>query len=180
MNTAGNETLEARLAAIEDRLAIYNLIAAHPPSADTGSGFYSSQIYAEDGVFDRGEGLTGAVGNEAIGAFLHTPAHKAAIDGGLAHFVGLPHVEIKGDTAFVTTYQLLVTPDTTGEPREVSNHGVSNGYRIHRVLANRWTLMRTGDGWRVKNRRLRPIDGSKPARDILEQALDPYRPLKAG
>jgi hypothetical protein len=31
-------TLEQRLRAIEDRLEIYNLIATHPPSADTGAG----------------------------------------------------------------------------------------------------------------------------------------------
>ena len=29
-------TLEDRVRAIEDRLEIYNLIASHPPSADTG------------------------------------------------------------------------------------------------------------------------------------------------
>ncbi len=176
MTSATLESLAARMAAIEDRLAIYNLIAAHPPSADTASGFYSSQIYLEDGVFDRGEGLSGAVGNKAIGEFLHKPEHKVAVDGGLAHFVGLPHIELKGDMAYVTTYQQIITPDSKGEPRELSNHGVSTGFRIHRVLANRWTLVRTKDGWRVKTRRLRPIDGSRPARDILEQALDPYRP----
>ena len=29
-------SLEERIQAIEDRLEIYNLIASHPPSADTG------------------------------------------------------------------------------------------------------------------------------------------------
>ena len=30
-----NKSLEERIRAIEDRLEIYNLIASHPPSADT-------------------------------------------------------------------------------------------------------------------------------------------------
>ena len=48
-------TLEERVRAIEDRLEIYNLIASHPPSADTGADYYTRAVYAEDGVFDRGE-----------------------------------------------------------------------------------------------------------------------------
>ena len=169
------KSLEERLRDIEDRLEIYTLIAAHPPSADTGAGFYSSHIYLDDGEFDRGESLDGAVGNDAIGAFVETPAHHAAIDGGLAHFAGLPHIELQGETAYVTSYLQIITPDTKGEPRELSNHGVSTGFRIHRVLANRWTLKRTEDGWRIKSRRLRPLDGSEPARGILRQALEIYR-----
>jgi hypothetical protein len=153
----------------------FTLIAAHPPSADTGAAFYSSHIYLEDGEFDRGESLPGAVGNDAIGAFVRTEEHQAAIDGGLAHFADLPHIELQGDTAFVTSYLQIITPDAKGEPRELSNHGVSTGFRIHRVLANRWTLQRTPEGWRIKSRRLRPLDGSAPARDILEMALEPYR-----
>jgi len=54
--------------------------------------------------------------------------------------------------------------------------GVSAGVRIHRVAANRWTLARTSEGWRIESRKLRPLDGSQPARDILEQALAGYRP----
>jgi len=54
--------LEARLRAVEDRLAILNLIASHSPSADTGADYYNSAVYTEDSVFDRGKGLDGAVG----------------------------------------------------------------------------------------------------------------------
>jgi hypothetical protein len=35
-------TLEERLRPIEDRFDIYNLIANHPPSADTGAGDYTA------------------------------------------------------------------------------------------------------------------------------------------
>src|SRR5499426_402574 len=77
------DALEQRLRAIEDRLEILNLIASHPPSADTGADYYTVQVYTEDGVFDRGANLTGAKGNREIAAILTSPGHQAAIRGGL-------------------------------------------------------------------------------------------------
>ncbi|MYA96327.1 MAG: nuclear transport factor 2 family protein [Nitrospinae bacterium] len=164
-------SLEARLRDIEDRLEIYNLIASHPPSADTGADDYTRAVFTEDGVFDRGESLDYTLGNEAIAAITQRPAHQEAIKGGLAHFAGLPHVELDGDKAFVTSYLQLLHPDAEGAERELPNHGVSTGYRIHRVLANRWELVRASGGWKIKSRKLRPLDGSRPARDILSRAL---------
>jgi hypothetical protein len=168
-------SIEQRLRAIEDHLAILNLIASHPPSADTGADYYTEQVYAEDGEFDRGANLMGAKGNAKIAAIMQTPGHQAAIAGGLAHFTGLPHVVIDGDAAVVTSYLQILTPDASAEPVEVPNHGVSKGFRIHRVGANRWELVRTPQGWKIKRRTLRPLDGSAPAREILARALEPYR-----
>jgi hypothetical protein len=71
----------------------------------------------------------------------------------------------------VTSYLQILTPHPDAAPVEVPNHGVSQGYRIHRVAANRWELVRTPDGWKVKRRTLRPLDGSPAARDILRGAL---------
>ena len=177
MDRNGNDaSLDARLRDIEDRLEIYNLIASHPPSADTGADYYTRVVYTEDGSFDRGDGLDSAVGNESIAAMTQTPGHQRAIQGGLAHFAGLPHIAIDGDRASVTSYLLLLHPDPAGESRELPNHGSSTGFRIHRVAANRWTLARTPDGWRIESRKLRPLDGSPPAREILERALAGYRP----
>ena len=170
--------LEARLRDIEDRLEIYNLIASHPPSADTGADYYTTAVYTEDGAFDRGEGLTGAVGNTAIAAMTQSLGHQQAIQGGLAHFTALPHIELDGDAAYVTSYLQILHPDGHYGDRELPNHGASPGYRIHRVVANRWILARTPGGWKIKSRKLRPIDGSQPARDILAGALDSYRPAE--
>jgi hypothetical protein len=169
-----NRTLEQRIRAIEDRLEIYNLIAGHPPSADTGADYYARAVYAEDGVFDRGENLSGAKGNEAIGASLKHPQHQAAIAGGLAHFAGLPHIALDGDKAVVTSYLQILTPNKSGEMVEVPNHGSSRGYHIHRVVTNRWELVRTADGWKIKRRSIRLVDGSEPSREILRGALKTY------
>lgn len=169
-----NPTIEQRVRAIEDRLEIYNLIAGHPPSADTGADYYAEAVYAEDGTFDRGAGLSGATGNKAIGAMLKSEGHQAAIAGGLAHFTGLPHIALDGDHAVVTSYLQILTPKTSGEAIEVPNHGASRGYHIHRVAANRWELERTAAGWKIKRRSIRLIDGTEPPREILRGALAGY------
>ena len=166
--------LERRVRAIEDRLEIYNLIASHPPSADTGADAYAEAIYTEDGVFDRGPNLSGATGNKAIAASLKSDGHQAAIAGGLAHFTGLPHIALDGDKAVVTSYLQILTPNKSGEMVEVPNHGASRGYHIHRVVTNRWELVRTAAGWKIKRRTLRLVDGSEPSREILRGALEAY------
>jgi hypothetical protein len=168
-------TLEQRLRAIEDRLEIYNLIASHPPSADTGADYFVRAVYEPDGVLDLGGNKT-AAGNEAVAAIVKTPAHQAAINGGLAHFAGLPRIEIDGDTAVVTSYLQILTPDASAEPVEVPGHGASKGFRIHRVGANRWELVRTLAGWKIKRRTLRPLDGSDAALQILRRALEAFEP----
>jgi hypothetical protein len=170
---AGNVTqrsIEERLREIEDRLEIYNLIASHPPSADTGAADYARAVYVEDGSIDLGGGK-GASGNEGVAAIVLTPDHQAAIAGGLAHFAGLPRIDLAGDAAVVTSYLQILTPDHGAAPVAVPGHGSSKGFRIHRVGANRWELVRTPQGWKIKRRVLRPLDGSAPAREILRQAL---------
>jgi hypothetical protein len=107
-----------RLQAIEDRLAIYTLIASHPPSADTAAANYTREVYTEDGVFDRGPKLEGAKGIDAIASFTLKPEHKEAIQGGLAHFAGLPLIDLRGDEAIVTSYLQILCLDHQGEPRD--------------------------------------------------------------
>jgi hypothetical protein len=170
-----NRTLEDRVRAVEDQLEILQLIASHPPSADTGADYYTRAVYVEDGALDLGRDKA-VTGNNEIAAITRTPAHQAAIAGGLAHFAGLPRIDIDGDTAVATSYLQILTPHPTAEPHEVPNHGVSKGFRIHRVAANRWELVRTTDGWKIKRRTVRTLDSSEPAREILRGALSAYAP----
>ena len=164
-------TLEDRVRAIEDRLEIYNLIASHPPSADTGGSEHIAACWVEDGVFDRGENLSSPRGRDTIASHVLSAEHQAAIAGGIAHFTGLPHVAIDGDTAVVTSYLQILVPQTEGNPVDVPNHGSGRGFRVHRMTANRWELVRTPQGWKFKRRALRQLDGSEPARKILRGAL---------
>ena len=90
-------SLEQRVRLIEDRLEIYNLIASHPPSADTGAGDYTASVWTEDGVFDRGAEFPRPTGRTAIAGGSSNPEHHRAIEQGIAHFAGLPYVRIMGD-----------------------------------------------------------------------------------
>lgn len=166
--------LAQRLALVEDRLAIYNLLASHPMSADGGIEAVLRGIYTEDATFDRGEALHGALGIEKIVAFAQSPAHKAAIAGGLAHFNSPPMVELHGDTAYATNYIMLIFPDATGDERELPNHGLSTGFRVHRVVANRWMLVREDGRWWIKARSVSPLDGTEPALKILARGAEAY------
>ncbi|HEY0207786.1 nuclear transport factor 2 family protein [Acerihabitans sp.] len=171
MANENRHTTQQRLRIIEDKLAIYALIASHPPSADTGLAEYTASVYTEDGVFNRGEGLDGAKGVNAIAAFILRPEHEEAIKGGLAHFAGLPLIDLRGDTAVVTSYLQLLQLDKQGEPREMANHGYSTGYRIHRVVVNRWELERQEGRWKIRGRTLLPVDGTDAPRQLLARGL---------
>jgi hypothetical protein len=170
MRADAAQTMEERIRTIEDRLAIYNLIASHPPSADTGAQSYIESIFTDDAVLDLGGGKA-ATGNGPISDIVKRPAHQDAIAAGLAHFTGLPHVTVDGDRAIVTSYLQILTPHPTAEPMEVPGHGASRGYRIHRVGANRWELTRTPQGWKIQRRTFRSLDGSADALSILQQAV---------
>lgn len=171
MNSVNLLELDNRLRAIEDKLAIHDLLAAHPPSADTGAAEYTRSVYLEDGVFDRGPTLDGAKGAADIAAFIQRPEHHEAIQAGLAHFVGLPLVHLHGDTATATSYLLIVHLDHAASPRELPNHGTSLGYRIHRAVVNRWELVRQAGRWMIAKRTLLPVDGSDGHQQLLERAL---------
>jgi hypothetical protein len=169
-----DRTLERRLCAIEDRFAIYDLIATHPPSADTGAGDYTARVWTEDGVFDRGTEFARPQGGAAIAAVSTSAEHGRAIEQGIAHFAGLPYVRIEGDTAFAISYLQILVPDRIGPVFDVPNHGSSRGFHVHRVAANRWEFVRTGEGWRISERIVRPLDGSPEARAILRAALEGF------
>ena len=49
-----DSTLEGRLRAVEDTLAIFHLIASHPPAADTGGDSYYRNAFMPDGTVQAG------------------------------------------------------------------------------------------------------------------------------
>ena len=67
---------------------------------------------------------------------------------------------------------MIVHLDHDGRPRDLPNHGTSNGYQIHRVVANRWQFERRGGRWKVAKRALLPMDGSDAPRSLLRRGLD--------
>ncbi len=118
-----HHTLEDRLRAVEDTLAIYHLVASHPPAADTATASYYRDAFTPDGVIDLG-GDKSANGNAAIAAIVRTPEHLAAVAGGLCHFAGLPRVELDGDSAIATSYLQIITPHQGGFYDEYVNEAL--------------------------------------------------------
>ena len=53
----------------------------------------------------------------------------------------------------------------TGYARLYRKQG--DGFAVARVSANRWELVRTGEGWRIETRTNRPLDGGAEPRALL-------------
>jgi len=111
------ENLEQRIRAIEDRLEIYNLIAGHPPSADTGADYYAEAVYTEDGVFDRGADLSGGKPMRAWAGAIATAADALTATSDAAPCGQPPPTEILNLPQRGTRYgagTMSMTPPTFG------------------------------------------------------------------
>jgi ketosteroid isomerase-like protein len=163
--------LETRLRDLEDQIAIYQLMSAYGPLVDSGDAEATAALWVEDGVYDWGggpkptegtpmkDGAAGAAYSQAaIADMVRGPYHQEIIQGGAGHVIGLPHIVIDGDTAIATSYSRLYRRD--GE-----------NFRIWRVGANRWEFVRTADGWRVKQRINRVLNGDAEARELLRAGI---------
>ncbi|MGH7088202.1 MAG: nuclear transport factor 2 family protein [Stellaceae bacterium] len=169
IDASKNRSIEQRLQAIEDRLEILNLVAAHPPGADSASHDFAESFWLPEGTVDA---AGQPKGYESMIGVLNTPGFAAAQQQGICHFAGLPHIELKGDTAIVTSYLQILVPETERDPIAVPNHGSGRGFRVYRLGANRWDLVRTAEGWQIKHRTSRSMDGGPDARRILRGALE--------
>ncbi len=163
--------LETRLHDLEDQVAIYQLMSAYGPLVDSGDAEATAALWTLDGVYDWGggpkpaegtpmkEGAAGAAYDRAaIADMVRGPYHQEIIQNGAGHVIGLPHIVITGDTAVATSYSRLYRHD--GE-----------NFRVWRVGANRWELVRTPEGWRVKYRTNRVLNGSEEARELLRAGV---------
>jgi uncharacterized protein (TIGR02246 family) len=148
--------LAARIALLEDREAIRDLIARYGPLADAGDAAGAAALWTEDGVYDVG-GHGVHRGRAAIAALLEGEAHQALIAAGVAHLLSAPVIEIDGDCAEATTYSCVL-------------RHVGEGWHAHRVAANYWMLVRGAEGWRIAGRVNRLLDGDPAAHALLSPA----------
>jgi hypothetical protein len=162
----GDQDLEQRVQALEDRLDILQLIMSYPLALDSGAEQHCRSTWAENGVFDRGSndpaehsgGYQGTYGLEMIIEEFNGPALQKARDRGLAHLMTAPHVVIHGNKAVATNYNQLV------------EHG-GNEFHTTRVTANRWELVREDGKWLIERRILRLLTGTREAQQLLAQEL---------
>lgn len=151
------EMLEVRVRAVEDRLAIFQLLATYGPGVDSMTGAAVAALWTEDGTYDAG-GVEPFVGATAVGRVVDLDLHRDFVRNGCAHVMSLPHLVVDGDTAVATGYSTVF---------------VKRGDRWvgERVSANRWEFVRTAVGWRVNRRVNRPLDGGSPPRELLGMAV---------
>jgi hypothetical protein len=158
------DALEKRLRALEDERAIRQLIAAYGPLVDSGASAAAAALWEPDGVYDIAN--TGiAHGCDAIAALFDGPFHQDLIASGAAHTLGPAHIVIDGLRAVATGYSVVFAWNKVG-------------FAPTRVAANRWELVRDVDGWRVRRRFNRLLDGAEASRVLLRaaQQLDPFEP----
>lgn len=147
------EDLATRLQALEDCEAIRALIARYGPLADSGDAAGVAGLWVEDGVYAVG-GMGEARGRDAIAALIIGPVHQDLMATGCAHVLGPVTLHLEGDQATASGHSLVIR--RSGE-----------GIEIYRASANLWTLVRTGEGWRVRRRDNQLLDGAEAARALL-------------
>jgi hypothetical protein len=144
--------LERRIRLLEDQIAIYQLMAAYGPAADSGSTRRATSLWAEDGVYDlHSRRMTG---RDEIAQELEGEWHQGLIAQGSAHIVSMPHVVIDGDHAIATCHSRLYRRE-------------GDGYHVISCSANRWEFGRGEGGWQVRRRISRRLDGSEESHALL-------------
>jgi hypothetical protein len=147
--------LEERMRHTEDRLAIFQLMAGYGPAVDGNCQRDAASVWTEDGVYELD--LKSFEGRDSIVAMLESDQTRQLIDSGSAHVVSLPSLVIDGDTAVATCTSRLY-------------RYAGDDFRVLRATANRWEFIRTPQGWRVKRRINKTLDGSKESQALFRQA----------
>ncbi|CAN7599434.1 nuclear transport factor 2 family protein [Phenylobacterium sp. LjRoot219] len=125
-------TVETRLQAVEDRLAIYQLICGYGYAVDGCNADAVGSVYAEDGVYAVGD-IGAFEGRERIAAITRDEGHLGLVKAGCGHLSSLPYVVVDGDRATATCHTMVVMN------RE-------NGFVVGRLSASRLQLSRKPDG----------------------------------
>jgi SnoaL-like domain len=146
------DRLERRVAELEDEAAIARLIAGYGPLADSSQGDAVRDMWVEEGGTYELQGYHFTSADMA--ATVTSDLHRGFVSRGSAHTLGPARVWLEGDTAVAVNYSVVFVHD-------------DGRWVAERVAANRWDLTRSSDGWRVRRRVNRLLDGGPDAVAIL-------------
>ena len=146
------DSIETRLRALEDYIALHAIIAAYGPAVDTPDGAAVAAAYVEQGQYLAGD--FAFVGLPAIQGLVDIATHQSYLAQGCAHVLSPHRITIDGDTATAQGHSVVF----------VRGDG---GWTAERVSANQWRFVRTPQGWKVAQRVNRLLDGSAAARALL-------------
>lgn len=149
------DALFLRVEAMEDKWQILQLLSTYGPAVDSGSADAASELWQEDGVYDVDSGILDGRGD--VKSMIEGELHQNFIMNGSAHMMSVPRIELCGDRAVATGHSQLVIKI----PRTEAD------FKVLRITANRWELVREGNHWRVSRRVGRLLDGRSDARELL-------------
>jgi hypothetical protein len=151
--------VERRLAAAEDQLAIYQLLMAYGPAADSGSADVVLALHHQDAEYDSQ--MQAFHGGKAVAEMIASlPLHRDIMRGGSAHIATTPVVRIDGDKAYAVCHGQLLRYDKAND-----------SFRIWRATAVVLEFRRTGDGWKIYRRVNRLMDGSDASHQHMRDGL---------
>jgi ketosteroid isomerase-like protein len=147
-------SVEQRLQALEDQIAIYQVICGYGYAVDGLNYDGVRDLYAEDGVYAVGD--KGAFkGRDAVAGIARMQGHIDLVGAGCAHVSTLPNVIVQGDRASATCHTMLM------------QHG-ENGFYVGRLSASRIELSRKPDGgWQIDHRQNWMLDGNPAGPEML-------------
>lgn len=147
--------LARRVQELEDKLAVLQVVAGYGPTVDGGAAEQAGALWTEGSWYDTDSSPAASVPHGRAGIegaarrFLEDPV-------GQAHISHLPIIRIDGDRAVVVNHSNTFEQD-------------GDGFRVGRVSANRWELVRVGDSWQIERRVNRLVDGTRTAKDVLAE-----------
>ena len=149
--------LETRLRAAEDQLEIIRLLNTYGPLVDSGESEAAADLWIKDGAYDFSGGGRLTAPDQLV-AMYESEGHKKLVSTGVSHFTGMPRITVNGDTAEAVGYSFVVLKE-------------GDRWYLWRAAVNRWSLVRTGEGWRIETRFNRTLDGSDDSHATMRQVM---------
>ena len=155
-----DDNFEDRLRAVEDHIAVTQLVSAYSYAIDGRNKDVLGKIYAQDGVYAVAD--TGRFeGRAAIQSIADMDQHVDLVRNGCAHISTNPHVVVEGDRAVATCHTM------------VARKG-DEAFYIWRLSASRIECVRKPDGgWEIIHRQNYMLDGNPAAPALLARMVDP-------
>jgi uncharacterized protein (TIGR02246 family) len=152
-------SVEERLRAVEDRLAIAQLVCGYGYAIDGCNAEAVGSFYAEDGIYAVAGSSTWQ-GRDAVAGIAASSGHLDLVAAGCAHISTNPFIVLDGDRAVATCHTMVASkgPD---------------GYFIYRLSASRLNLSRKPEGgWQIDHRQNYLLDGAKEGPALLARLLE--------
>jgi uncharacterized protein (TIGR02246 family) len=149
------ESLERRLSAVEDELAIHRLIVRYGFAVDIGDAERTAAVFAPDGTYDADVRLMR--GRDDVREMVLSERHQSMV-GRCAHQIGPAVVRLDGDRAVALGYSRVYLRG-------------DDGIGVYRVSYNRWLLERRAGAWQIAHRRTRLL-GHAEGKAVFADAID--------